>query len=85
MYSLMTDNGAPPQEAAKYEGDQKCAPHRYWRIWPGYSWRSRRAETPLREPTSLETATPPRPRSSTGMGFDPALLFAAELSDLLVP
>jgi hypothetical protein len=50
MYLLMMGSGAPPQDAAKYDGDQKCSPRRYLRMWPGNSWRGLRAETPLREP-----------------------------------
>ncbi len=57
VYSLTMLSGAPPQEAAKWLGDQKCSPHRYLWMWLGNSWRSLRAETPLSEPTSRDRAT----------------------------
>ena len=41
MCSLMMARGAPPQDAAKWDGDQKCAPHRYLRMCPANSRRSR--------------------------------------------
>jgi len=31
----MIAGGAPPQDAAKYDGDQKCPSRRYMRRWPG--------------------------------------------------
>ncbi len=56
-YWPMIDRGAPPREAAKYDGDQKC-PCMIARLTrPVNSYRSRRAETPLSEPASLETDT----------------------------
>jgi hypothetical protein len=57
---LMIASGAPPQDAAKYDGDQKCSPRRYLRMWPGNSWRSLRAETLLREPTRRGQGNPRR-------------------------
>jgi hypothetical protein len=56
MYWRTIANGAPPQEAEKYEGDRRCPCMMAWLMWPVNSWRIRRAETPLRLLTSLETA-----------------------------
>ena len=57
MYCLMIDRGAPPHEAAKYEGDQKCPcmVARFTR--PVKSCRSLLLDTPLSEFTSEDTAT----------------------------
>jgi hypothetical protein len=57
MYWRMMLSGAPPQDAAKQDGDQKC-PRMLARFTrPVNSARSLRAETPLREFTSADTAT----------------------------
>ena len=50
-------NGAPPHDAEKYEGDHRCPCMMARLIRPVNSCRIRRAETPLRLLTSLETAT----------------------------
>jgi hypothetical protein len=43
----MVVRGSPPHEAAKWDGDLKCLPHRYFRSCVGHCRRSRREETPL--------------------------------------
>jgi hypothetical protein len=48
--------GAPPQEAAKYEGDQR-APFQYFLWISGRSSLSNRLETPLRLFTRVEIET----------------------------
>ena len=45
---MRVSSGAAAAEAAKYDGDHRC--WRWVRSWS--RWRSRRAETPLRECTS---------------------------------
>ena len=57
MYWRMMLSGAPPQDAAKYDGDQKCPCMMCRFTRPANSARSRLAETPLSEFTSAETAT----------------------------
>jgi hypothetical protein len=52
-YARMIDRGAPPHDAAKYDGDHRCS---RW-VRTRYRWRSLRADTPLREFTSAETVT----------------------------
>ena len=47
MYSSTGTSGAPPYDAAKWDGDRKRSPRRYPRMWPGNSWRSLRADTPF--------------------------------------
>jgi len=42
MYSLMIARGAPPQDAANYDVDQECPPHRYLRT--GRPWAVELAE-----------------------------------------
>ena len=53
MYAAMIESEAPPQDAAKYDGDHR------WLRWVRTvnRCRNRRADTPLREFTSAETAT----------------------------
>jgi hypothetical protein len=53
MYVLRVSGDAPLAEDAKYDGDHRCSP---W-VRTRQRWRSRRAETPLREFTSRVTAT----------------------------
>jgi Helix-turn-helix domain len=53
MYALRVSSGAPPAEDAKYDGDHRCS---RW-VRTRERWRSRRAETPLKEFTSRVTAT----------------------------
>src|ERR1039458_4381216 len=50
MYSFSTLIGAPPQDAAKYDGDQRT-PFQYFFIRSGLSCRSNRLDTPLSELT----------------------------------
>jgi hypothetical protein len=45
MYALRVPSGTPPAEAAKYDRDHRCS---QW-VRTRLRWRSRRAETPVRE------------------------------------
>src|SRR5262245_35588114 len=54
MYCRTMFMGAPPQDAAKYEGDQST-PCQYRCLISGRSLRSTRLEAPLRLFTKLET------------------------------
>jgi hypothetical protein len=44
----MIDSGAPPQDAAKYDGDHRCFPFQTRRFSSGKSRRISRDDTPLR-------------------------------------
>ena len=50
-YCRMMLNGAPPHDAAKYDGDHRCS---RW-VRTRNRWQSRRADTPLSEFTSAAT------------------------------
>jgi hypothetical protein len=56
MYCLRIASGAPPQEAAKYDGDLKCPCIEYLFTRPVNFARRRRADTPLSEFTRAEIA-----------------------------
>ena len=57
MYLEIADKGAPPQDPAKYDGDQKCPPHRNFEMWRGNSLRRMRADTPFRLFTRIDICT----------------------------
>lgn len=55
-YSRTTESGAPPQDAAKYDGDHRT-PRRKRPARSGRSLRSRRLDTPFRLFTSFDSGT----------------------------
>ncbi len=62
--------GAPPQDPAKYDGDQNTDPVPIRLIRPVYSARKYRELTPFKLLTSLEYVSPPRrqlPRVPKGL------------------
>jgi hypothetical protein len=70
--------GAPPQDAAKYDGDQKCPFIRTRSTFPVYSDRSRRADAPLRPLAAIGSIlTNQRP------DFDSRSYGYGKLSDLI--
>lgn len=56
MYCLTIVRGAPPQDAVKYDGDQRCPSQRYLSRWVACFLRSSREDTPLRLFTKTEMA-----------------------------
>lgn len=57
IYCFTISSGAPPQEAAKYEGDQSLSPQRNFLRCFQNSFLSSLLETPLRELISFESST----------------------------
>ena len=57
MYSEMTDRGAPPQDPAEYDGDQRCSFHRNFEMRRGNSFLRMRADTRFGRFTRIEICT----------------------------